>query len=140
MLAPYKFIYMQYYISKGEAQYMDANKGYFSKALAEWAISRMQREDERGELTSIKAIPLEKVEETLKKHNIEVPDESRYDAWYLYNMCVADYTKSLPSEDKIVEYIDETINDPDCEPTAVLACFRAKMDVMNIPIHWERFI
>lgn len=55
-------------------------------------------------------------------------------------MCVADYTKSLPSEDKIVEYIDETINDPDCEPTAVLACFRAKMDVMNIPIHWERFI
>lgn len=131
---------MQYYMSKGEAQYMDANKGYFSKALAQWAISSMQMEDDRGELVDIKAVPLESVIETLKKHKVDVPDESIYDAWYLYNMCLADYRKSLPSEDKIVEYIDETINDPDCEPTAVLACFRAKMDVKRVPIHWERYL
>lgn len=131
---------MQYYISKGEAQYMDANKGYFSKALAEWAISRMQSENGNGELVDIKSVGLEKVTEILKSHNVEIPEESTYDAWYLYNMCLADYQKSLPDEKKIVEYIDETINDPDCEPTAVLACFRAKMDVMDVPIHWERFI
>lgn len=131
---------MQYYISKGEAQYMDANKGYFSKALAEWAISRMQRENEKGELVGIKSVKLERVEEILKAHNVEIPEESTYDAWYLYNMCLADYQKSLPDEKKIAEYIDETINDPDCEPTAVLACFRAKMDVMDVPIHWEKFL
>ena len=131
---------MQYYISKGEAQYMDANKGYFSKALAEWAISHMQKENEKGELVDIKSVKLEKVNEILKAHNVEIPEESTYDAWYLYNMCLADYQKSLPDEKKIAEYIDETINDPDCEPTAVLACFRAKMDVLDIPIHWERFL
>ena len=26
-----------YYISESEAQYMDANQGHFSKALAKWA-------------------------------------------------------------------------------------------------------
>lgn len=119
---------------------MDANKGYFSKALAQWAISRMQRENGNGELVDIKSVGLEKVTEILKSHNVEIPEESTYDAWYLYNMCLADYRKSLPDEQKIVGYIDETINDPDCEPTAVLACFRAKMDVMDVPIHWERFI
>lgn len=131
---------MQYYMSKGEAQYMDANKGYFSKSLAEWAISKMQIENERGELVGIKAVPIERVTETLKKHNVEIPDESLYDAWYLYNMCLADYRKTLPTEDKVAAFIDETINDPDCEPTAVLACWRAKMDIMNIPIHWERYL
>lgn len=131
---------MQYYISRGEAQYMDANKGYFSKALAEWAISRMQVDDEKGDLIDIKAVPIEKVDETLRRFKVEIPEESRYDAWYLYNMCRADYAKSLPTDEKIVEYIDETINDPDCEPTSVLACFRAKMDIMNVPIHWERYI
>lgn len=58
----------------------------------------------------------------------------------LYNMCIADYEKSLPKQKDIVTYIDETINDPDCKPEAVLACFRAKMDVMGIPIHWERYL
>lgn len=119
---------------------MDANKGYFSKSLAEWAISRMQRENDKGELVDIKSVPLEKVEEILKTHNVDIPEESAYDAWYLYNMCLADYKKSLPDEKKIAEYIDETINDPDCEPTAVLACFRAKMDIMDVPIHWEKFL
>ena len=131
---------MQYYISKGEAQYMDANKGFFSKSLAEWAISRMQRENEKGDLVNIKAVPIEKVDDALKRFKVDIPEESRYDAWYLYNMCIADYRKSLPTEDKIVEYIYETINDPDCEPTAVLACFRAKMDSIDVPIHWERYI
>ena len=26
------------------------------------------------------------------------------------------------------------------EAKGVLACFRAKMDVMGIPIHWERYL
>jgi hypothetical protein len=54
-------------------------------------------------------------------------------------MCYANYTKSLEDDKHCAAYIEETISDPDCEPTAVLACFKAKMDVMRVPIYWERF-
>ena len=131
---------MQYYISEGEAQYMDANQGHFSKALAQWAISRMKTKDAGGKLVRINSVPLEEVESTLRDHNIEVKEECIYDAWYLYNMCLADYRRSLPERKDIAMYVDETINDPDCDPTAVLACFRAKMDTMRVPIHWERYL
>ena len=131
---------MQYYISEGEAQYMDANQGHFSKALAHWAISRMRTKGDGRKLIRINAVPLDEVENTLREHDVNIKEESIYDAWYLYNMCLADYRKALPEKEDIVNFIDETINDPDCDPTAVLACWRAKMDTMRVPIHWERYM
>lgn len=131
---------MQYYISEGEAQYMDANQGHFSKALAQWAISRMRLRDNKGNLVKLDAVSFEESERILKDHGIGIKEESVYDAWYLYNMCLADYKRSLAEQKDIAMYIDETINDPDCDPTAVLACFRAKMDTMRVPIHWERYL
>lgn len=129
-----------YYISESEAQYMDANQGHFSKALAKWAISRMRIKDANGRLVRINSVPLEEVESILRDHGVSVKEESIYDAWYLYNMCIADYRRSLPERKNIAVYIDETINDPDCKPEAVLACWRAKMDTMRVPIHWERYM
>ena len=129
-----------YYIGASEAQYMDANQGHFSKALAQWAISRMRKRDEVGDLVRIIPAPLDEVESTLDSHGIVIKEESIYDAWYLYNMCLADYSKTMPEKKDIVNFINETINDPDCRPEAVLACWRAKMDVMRIPIHWERYL
>ena len=129
-----------YYISESEAQYMDANQGHFSKALAQWAISRMRTKGEGRRLVKINAVPLDETETILREHGIEVKEESIYDAWYLYNMCLADYKRSLPDNNAIAMFIDETINDPDCDPKAVLACWRAKMDVMRVPIHWERYM
>ena len=117
-----------YYLSKGEAQYMDANKGRFSRALAEWAISNMEGD-------GFKARSFEEVEPLLN-----VDEEDIYSAWYLFNMALADYPKSLPTDKERVSFVEETINDPDCDPRAVLACFRAKMDVMGVPIHWERYL
>lgn len=129
-----------YYIPENEALYMDATKGHFSKSLAEWAISKMRTKNNKGELVKLSAMSLEDVEDTLKRYNVQIEDASIYDAWYLYNMCLADYRKALPQEEHIVKYIYETINDPDGDPTAVLACFRAKMDVKGTPIYWERFL
>ena len=131
---------MQYYISQGEAQYMDANRGHFSKTLAEWAITNMRVKRPNGEMKRAATISFEEAEKIFERNGVKIKEESIYDAWYLYNMCLADYKKSLPAENKIVEFVDETINDPDCVPQSVLACFRAKMDVMGIPIHWERYI
>ena len=115
-----------YYISKGEAMYMDANKGRFSKALAKWAIDNME---------DLKPRSFDEV-----KSLVKVQEEDVYSAWYLFNMALSDYPKSLPSDKERVAFVEETIYDPDGSPEAVLACFRAKMDVAGVPIHWERYL
>jgi len=130
---------MQYLVSEGEAQYMDAHHGHFSKKLAEWAISNM-RGKRNGGMAPVTKQPVENVEELLRANGIRIPEESVYDAWYLYHMCLADYPQSLDDNRRVARYIEETICDPDGEPTMVLACFRAKMDVKQIPINWERML
>lgn len=108
-------------------------------ALAERAISKM-RIREGGKLVKIKPVSISDTENVLKEYNVELEDAYLYDAWYLHNMCLADYRRTLPEKEDIAMYIDETINDPDGSPEAVLACFRAKMDVKGVPIHWERYL
>jgi len=55
-------------------------------------------------------------------------------------MTIADYPKSLATDKQRAQYVEETICDPDGEPTNVLACFAAKMCNAGIPIHWEMFV
>ena len=133
---------MDYYVYKSEEEeiYNSKYHCHFNKRLADWAISNMRKEDETtGILKKIKKIPLEEFDEFLKTNNLNISEDSYYDAYYLLHMCHADYTKSLEDDKHRAIYIYETICDPDCEPTAVMACFKAKMDIMRIPIFWERF-
>lgn len=132
---------MQYYISDEEAQYMDTHHGQFSKKLADYAIRNMKYKDEvTNTMKPLVPHPIEEMEESMKKYGVRIPEEAVYTAWYLYNMTYADYRKALPTSDVKCYFVDETINDPDCDPAAVLACFHAKMDIKGLPINWERFI
>lgn len=127
---------MKHYISEGRAIYEDINHGLFSKKLAEWAISNMTLKN--GE--HLKPIPLETVKDVLKINNIKLDESLCYTAWYLFNMTKADYAKSLVNDQQRANFVDETINDPDCCPEAVLECFTAKMCTMGIPIHCEEYL
>ena len=64
----------------------------------------------------------------------------KFDAWYLYMMCLNDYAESLDTDKRRAKYIEETICDIDGEPTNVLACFVAKMCNAGIPIYWQDFV
>ena len=129
-------------MSESEAYYMDMHKGHFSKKMAEWAISMMEKEDPAtGKLKKIVPYTAEDVEEMLKTEKVELPEGCVYDALYLANMVKADYLgSSIEDKAHVARYIMDTICDPDGEPTMVLACFRAKCDVKDIPIHWERYL
>lgn len=132
---------MQYIMSEAEAYYQDANKYHFSKKMAEWAISMMKKEDANGELVKITPYSIDEVEEMLKQGKVELPEGCLYDAWYLANMVKADYMgSSIEDKEHLVKYIKDTICDPDGCPEMVFACFRAKCDVKDIPIHWERYL
>lgn len=132
---------MKQYISEGEAIYMDKNFGLFSKKLAEWAISNMMTKDPNTKaLTPLKAKPLEEVEEILKEYKVELQEEFVYTGWYLYNMALADYPKTLKTNEQRAMFVEETICDPDGAPENVLACFVAKMCVAETPIYWEKYL
>lgn len=132
---------MKYYMSEGEAMYMDRNHGLFSKRLAKWAIDNMETLDPTTkEMKSLKPTSLEDVEEILKDNKVDLQDEFVYTAWYLYNMALADYPKALKTDEQRALFVEETICDPDGSPENVLECFIAKMCVAQVPIYWEKYL
>lgn len=115
--------------------------GLFSRKLAEWAISRMEVKDTATkQMKKLSARSLDDVQEVLKANNVELPDEFVYTAWYLFNMSVADYPKTLTSDKQRSLFVEETICDPDGMPENVLSCFVTKMCNAGVPIYWERFM
>lgn len=132
---------MKNYISEGRAIYEDYNHGLFSKRLAEWAISKMKTEDTAtGALKSIVPRKLDDVKDVLKEYKIAYPDEFCYTAWYLFNMAIADYPKTLKTDEQRAMFVDETLCDADGMPENVLDCFVAKMCNAEIPIFWEEYL
>lgn len=132
---------MKQYISEGEAIYQDQNHGLFSKRLAEWAISNMKVKDSATKaMKPINVRSIEDVKGVLKQNEVEMPDEFLYTAWYLFNMAIADYPKSLTTDEQRAMFVEETICDPDGMPENVLACFVSKMCNAETPIFWEKYL
>ena len=115
--------------------------GQFSKKLAEWAISKMKKKDfNTGELKVIQKQPLPEVETKLKEYGVELPEKSKYTAWYLWHMATADYPNALPTDEHRAYFVYETLCDPDGCPANVLDCFVTKMRNAGEPIYWEEMI
>lgn len=132
---------MKQYISEEQAIYLDAYHGNFSRKLAQWAIKNMKMKDSATEKEkSITIRSVDDVMEILRANGVDIPDEYIYMAWYLYHMAIADYPKALSTDKQRSLFVEETILDPDGEPSNVLACFEAKMCNAGIPIYWERMM
>lgn len=131
---------MKHYISEDRAIYEDMYHGLFSKKLAEWAISRMEKEDPATKTTKrIVARKLDDVQQVLNDNKIVLPDEFIYTAWYLFNMAIADYPKTCKTDELRATFVEETLCDPDGIPENVLDCFVTKMCNAGVPIFWENF-
>jgi hypothetical protein len=132
---------MKHYISEDRAIYEDMYHGMFSKKLAEWAISKMSKEDQSSKtIKRIVARKLDDVQQVLSENKITLPDEFVYTSWYLFNMAVADYPKSLKTDEQRALFVEETLCDPDGMPENVLDCFVTKMCNAGVPIYWESFL
>lgn len=132
---------MKHYISEDRAIYEDMYHGMFSKKLAEWAISKMSKEDQSSKtIKRIVARKLDDVQQVLSENKITLPDEFVYTSWYLFNMAVADYPKSLKTDEQRALFVEETLCDPDGMPENVLDCFVTKMCNAGVPIYWEAFL
>ena len=131
---------MKQYITEERAMYEDNFHGMFSRKLAKWAISNMEMKSPDGQMKPVAMRSVDDVLEILSANKVELPDEYIYTAWYLYHMTIADYPKSLKTDEQRATYVEETLLDPDGEPCDVLSCFEAKMCNAGIPIYWERMM
>ena len=132
---------MKHYISEERAAYEDMYHGLVSKKLAEWAISNMKMKDPSTKtMKSIVVRKLDDVQKVLEDNKVELPMEFIYTSWYLFNMAVADYPKSLKTDEQRAMFVEETLCDPDGMPENVLDCFATKMCNAGEPIYWERMM
>lgn len=131
---------MRHYTSEGRRMYEDENHGMFSKKLAEWAISKMRVKGEGGEMTALTPVSYEEYRKEMETQGVEIPEPFDYTGWYLYNMALADYPKTLKDSAQRASFVSETILDPDGHPENVLRCFEAKMEEDGTPIHWEKYL
>ena len=120
--------------------YEDNFHGMFSRKLAKWAISCMEMKGPDGQMKPVTMRSVDDVLEILSANKVELPDEYIYTAWYLYHMTIADYPKSLKTDEQRAMYVEETLCDPDGDPRDILSCFEAKMCNAGIPIYWERMM
>lgn len=128
-------------MTEEEAVYQLAYQGHFSRKLAAWAISNMEMKDPAtGTMKHVTTRSADDVSEILRTNGVKIPEECRYDGWYLFMMAVADYPKTLTTDELRSRFVEETICDPDGNSGDVLACFAAKMCNAGIPIHWEMFV
>ena len=131
---------MKQYISEDRAIYEDMYQGTFSKKLAEFAIRHMEVRDAATKAKKrLLAVPLGDMMDVLRENGVDVPEEHIYTAWYLYNMCKADYPRTCSPEEQRSTFVDETLNDPDGCAENVLDCFVTKMRNAGVALHWDRF-
>lgn len=121
--------------------YMSQFGPHFNKKLCSFAVSQMYKEDGNGGEDYIKPYTKKDVDHLLETYGTKVKNNVLYDATYVANMCKADYFgDSIPSEDYLVRYVKNTLDDPDGLEGLTFNRWVADMKWLGIPIDWEEMI
>lgn len=127
-------------IPDGMKRYINNYGCHFNKKLCDEASSRMYREV-NGRREYIKPYTKEQVDKLLDTYNVKIQRNKLYDAVYVANMCASDFLgKSIPSEEYLVKYIKDVLDDSDAISGYVFNRFYADSIFMDNPIEWDDMI
>lgn len=122
----------------GMKEYLKAYGWHFSKAMCEFAVSRMEKEDANGKKVKIQPFSREEVDSKLKQYNVELKKKDGYDYVYVANMCKADFlASSVPNEQYLALYVKNVCDDPDAYEGMIFTRFYADCIGSGAPIMWE---
>lgn len=125
---------------EGMSDYLSFYGWHFSKKMALWAVDNMYK-TVNGEKVKITPFSKEKVDSLLKDNDIRIARDSGYDAYYVANMCKADYLgDSIRNEQDVAKFVGNTLNDPDGYEGMVFTRFYADCIGSGKPIIWEDMI
>lgn len=127
-------------IPEGMELYINNYGCHFNRKLCNEAVSRMYT-IKNGKKEYITPYTKEQVDSLLASYNIRLQNNKLYDAVYVANMCKADFLgKSVPSEEHLVKYVKDVIDDADAEEGYVFNRFYADCVFMNNPIEWDEMV
>lgn len=117
------------------------NYGYhFNKKSYEFACSLMWKEV-NGKEEEIKPVDKEILRTILKRYNVDIPNESMYDACYVYSAALADYMgRSIPNEQYLALHVKDRINDVDKRDGYIFNQFLADCEFEGVPVDFEEFL
>lgn len=130
---------LDYYdiLPAGMEAYLSNYGWHFSKAMCEWAISKMR--DRNGNKVQMKT--KEQVESILKSNNVEIENDNGYDKVFVMHMGLSDYLgSSIPDEARLAKYVKDVLDDKDGYDGIALSRFLADCSAKGIPIMWEDVI
>ena len=130
---------MDYYdiLPAGMDAYLSSYGWHFSKALCEWAVSKMR--DRNGNKISLKT--KEQIDNILKANNVEIENDYGYDKVFVYHMGMSDYMgSSITDEPHIAKYVKDVLDDKDGYEGIALTRFLADCSAKGVPIMWEDVI
>lgn len=130
---------MDYYdiMPAGLEAYLSSYGWHFSKALCEWAVSKMR--DRNGNKIPVRT--KEQVEAALKTGGVELENDYGYDAVFVMHMGLSDYLGSSITDDAhLAKYVKDVLDDKDGYDGIALTRFLADCSAKGIPIMWEDVI
>ena len=121
----------------GMEEYLSHYGWHFSKAMCDWACSRMYKTDSTGRRNYIIPWSKEEVDSLLKKYNITLNNKIGYDYVFAATMCKADYLgSSIENERQLAMYVKDTIDDSDASDETTFRRWVATMIGNGTPIDW----
>lgn len=121
----------------GMEEYLSYYGWHFSKKMFQWATSKMYKL-ENGRKKKIEPYSKDKVDDMLRQYGLVLTNNHGYDAAYVASMCLADYFgKSVKTEADLVQFVYDTLEDPDGYEGMVFTRFYADCIGSGTPISWE---
>lgn len=117
--------------------YLEFNGWHFNKKMQDWACQRMYKNN-NGKKEYIQPITKSELEDLINKSNIKL--NFNYDALYVANMCKADYLESSVALDKLIQFVKDTLDDPDAYEGMVFTRFYADCIGSGESIPWEDLV
>lgn len=130
---------LDYYdiLPAGMEAYLSSYGWHFSKAMAEWAISKMK--DRNGNKVPMKT--KEQVDTILKNNAVQLENDYGYDAVFVMHMGLSDYMgSSISDEAHLARYVKDVLDDKDGYEGIAFTRFMADCGAKGVPIMWEDMI
>lgn len=123
--------------TKAYKKYLKLYGPHFTKALCDFAVSKMEKMD-----GPIKPITKQEIDDKLKLHNVKLEYNEMYDYVYVANMCKADFLgKSVPNDDAhLCMYIKDVIDDPDGYDGQVFFRWLSDVKHTDVSVDWSEFV
>lgn len=117
-------------------EYLAKNGWSFSKAMYEFAVSKMKNKDG----AKMKMVPKEQVDEMLKRHNITLEKDNGYDSCYVFMMLKADYGHLVTDESMIAKMVKAYIDDFDGYDGLPFTRYYADLIGSGTNVPWEELV